>query len=129
MPANIKFNPLESPHPGIYFAGLSHSPRNIDESISQAEAAASRAISFLNSKRLPLRNLVSYVHERRCAGCGFCVDLCPFEARYLDEELKVAKVINSICQGWGLCVSGCPSGATELVGTEDRAIITSLGHL
>jgi len=129
MPANIKFNPLESPHPGIYFAGLSHSPRNIDESISQAEAAASRAISFLNSKRLPSRNLVSYVHERRCAGCGFCVDLCPFEARYLDEELKVAKVINSICQGCGLCVSGCPSGATELVGTEDRAIITSLGHL
>ncbi len=129
MPANIKFNPIESPHPGIFIAGLAHSPRNIEEALIQAEAAASRAITFLNTASIPARSVVSYVHERRCAGCGFCIDLCPFEARILDEERKVIRVLEAICQGCGLCVAGCPSGATELIGTEDKAILTSMNIL
>jgi len=124
---NPKFNPLETRKPGIFVMGLARSPKAIEESILEAYAAASRIVSELGQKTLSPKKFVSIVHERKCAGCGFCVDVCPYEARYIDEEFLVAKVIPSICQGCGLCTNVCPSGAAELVGVEDKSVMEILG--
>jgi len=124
---NPKFNPLESKKPGIFVVGLARSPKAIEESILEAHAAASRIVTELGQKALTPRKFVSIVHERKCAGCGFCVDVCPYGARYIDEEFLVAKVIPTICQGCGLCTNVCPSGAAELVGVEDKSVMEILG--
>jgi NAD-dependent dihydropyrimidine dehydrogenase PreA subunit len=65
---------------------------------------------------------VATVDEAKCAGCGTCVDACPFEERALlgNGSLRrgngttfVARVAN--CQGCGLCADVCEAGATVMI--------------
>lgn len=121
--ANPKFRPHESEKIGIFFAGLCRAPGPVNESFSEAIAAAAGAYAFLQERALYQRRTVSDVIERWCAGCAFCVDACPFDARYLDEERMVVKVRNFNCVGCGNCVSVCPSGASKLKGFKDRQVL------
>ena len=41
--AEAKFHPVDFPKEGIFVCGLAHSPRDINETIAQAQAAAQRA--------------------------------------------------------------------------------------
>lgn len=111
--ANIKFKPLETERPGIFLCGLSHSPRDTLESIRQARGVASIILSLIK-KGIRTKKRTSFTKERKCSGCGFCVDVCPYNARFLDEENKISKVYAHLCQGCGTCVSVCPSGAADM---------------
>jgi len=42
MEARIKLRPVDFSAEGIFLAGLAHSPKNMDETVSQAKAAAER---------------------------------------------------------------------------------------
>ena len=80
---------------------------------SAAEMAGHpRSVSRVQ-ERLAREPTVAEVDEEACSGCGVCVDLCPYEARTLDEKRQVARVEEALCQGCGACASGCPSGATK----------------
>ncbi|MCX6348392.1 MAG: 4Fe-4S binding protein, partial [Candidatus Aureabacteria bacterium] len=98
---------------GVFLAGCAQAPKDIPETVAQAGAAASKVHSLFHRERLVREPTVAEVDEELCAGCGICVDLCPYEARTLDEKKKVAKVEEALCQGCGACASGCPSGATR----------------
>ncbi len=121
--ANPKFRPHESEKPGIFFAGLCRSPSGIRDAVTEATAAAGNAYLFLREAPLIQRRTISEVIERWCSGCEFCVDACPFDARYLDKEKKVVMVRELNCVGCGNCVSVCPSGASKLKGLKDRQMI------
>ncbi len=45
--AHAKLRPVEFATDGVFFCGLAHYPKPIDESIAQAQAAASRAATLL----------------------------------------------------------------------------------
>ncbi len=49
-----------------------------------------------------------------CTGCGTCVSVCPFDARYVVDGNKV-KVMRDKCFGCGVCVRRCPEGLIKLV--------------
>ena len=49
---------------GIFLCGLAHSPKFIDENISQARAAAARAATVLSKTHLDVSAQVSYVDQR-----------------------------------------------------------------
>jgi heterodisulfide reductase subunit A len=121
--ANPKFRPLESEKPGIFFAGLCRTPSSMGDCVTEATAAAGVAYTFLQERALVQRRAISEVIERWCAGCEFCVEVCPFDARYLDDEKKVVKVRVINCVGCGNCVSVCPSGAAKLRGLRDRQML------
>lgn len=55
-------------------------------------------------------NYRSFTDASRCAGCGTCVEACPFEERVFRGGVAVP--VN--CRGCGLCVSRCPRGAAYL---------------
>jgi len=38
------------------------------------------------------------VDQQACIGCGFCVDACPYDARYLDEKRGVVHKSNGCIQ-------------------------------
>ena len=126
---NVKFNPIQAKNPGVFVAGTALAPMSIDDAVTSGRAAASKVLDFLNNFGVHKRYRTSDVKERTCAGCGLCVDVCPFEARYIDEDEKVAKVIYDICQGCGLCVASCPSGSAYLVGEETKGIINVLSEI
>jgi heterodisulfide reductase subunit A len=125
--ANPKFRPLESEKPGIFFAGLCRTPSSMGDCVTEATAAAGVAYTFLQERALVQRRAISEVIERWCAGCEFCVEVCPFDARYLDDEKKVVKVRVINCVGCGNCVSVCPSGAAKLRGLRDRQMLGVIG--
>lgn len=130
--ANVKFRPVDMLADGIFIAGLVHSPRQMSESIIQAQAAAGRALTILNKSALPIRREVSVVNTRKCSGCEACVTVCPYHARIMDADEKVAVVIEPLCQSCGACAMVCPNGAAimrgfrrgQLYGMIDAAVFS-----
>ena len=52
--------------------------------------------------------------DRKCIGCGKCVEICPQEAIELDESGR--KIDREKCNLCMECATACPSGAIEAVG-------------
>jgi ferredoxin-type protein NapG len=59
----------------------------------------------------------------RLKGCRICVDACPYEAIYQDENL-MPHVKEDVCNGCGACYEACISleDSSALSGMTDRAI-------
>ncbi|MEJ2170298.1 MAG: FAD-dependent oxidoreductase, partial [Desulfobacterales bacterium] len=77
--AESKWRPVDSLKEGVCACGLAHSPRNIAESITTAEAAAQRALRILSRERLPAGKVVAKVRHSLCSLCERCIDACPYE--------------------------------------------------
>jgi len=60
---------------------------------------------------------VATFDESKCAGCGTCVERCPFGAFTLPDGLEKATFTETKCFGCGLCVGSCP---TEAIGFVQR---------
>jgi heterodisulfide reductase subunit A len=119
MEAHMKLRPVDFATEGIFMCGTAHNPKFIDESISQAQAAASRAMTILAREQLRAGGPVSRVMAAKCSGCGLCEHVCPYQAisRGVDG---VALVNEALCKGCGVCVSSCRSGALDLGGVSDQ---------
>jgi heterodisulfide reductase subunit A len=103
---------------GVFLCGLAHSPRAIDETMAQAQAASVRAVTLLAKKELTATPIIAQVNPRLCAACGLCVEACPYGARRLEPGMDYAEVIEVLCQGCGSCVVACPNKASQQRGFE-----------
>jgi heterodisulfide reductase subunit A len=127
--AHPKMRPLDFLKEGIFLCGLAHSPRFIDETICQAKGAAVRAAALLSLPRLESKDTLVQVNARLCSFCGLCVEACPYEARYLDYDERVAKVIEVLCKGCGVCAMVCPNKATAQVAFAPRQMLMAVDTL
>jgi len=123
---DVKFRPVDTAIDGIFVCGLASAPRNLDEEVVQAQAAAQRAANLLARPGLESGRIVSTVDPRRCSGCWLCVDTCPFHARFMDEDNKVAVVVEALCQGCGACVALCPNSAAKLKGFREEQMLSAI---
>jgi heterodisulfide reductase subunit A len=126
MEANPKSAPLDSVDRGKFFCGLCHSPNFIEDSISQGNAAAARAVALLSKEAIEEKAYLAYVIKRLCCGCGLCVTVCPYGARVLNEEEIKAEVIGSLCQGCGSCVIACRNAASQQRNFEKELNLAAL---
>jgi heterodisulfide reductase subunit A len=129
MEAHAKLRPVEFASDGLFVCGLAHYPKPLDESISQAMAAASRAATVLSKSSIMVPPLVSQVDDEKCIGCGLCAEICSFSAIELEEvEGKGlrAKNIPASCKGCGLCAASCPQKAIDMLHFRDEQIVASL---
>jgi heterodisulfide reductase subunit A len=129
MEAHMKLRPVDFTTEGIFMCGTAHSPKFIDESIAQAQAAASRAMGILAQEELKAGGSVCAVNLLKCTGCGMCEEVCPFSAIAVDPEEKVAKVNQALCKGCGVCASSCRSGALDVYGVNDEQTLTLIRAL
>jgi heterodisulfide reductase subunit A len=118
LEAHVKLRPVDFAAEGLFLAGLAHSPRSIEETIAQAQAAAVRAVALLAKPRLEATPIVASVNPKLCAACGLCVEVCPYGARVLEPGMTHAEVIEVLCQGCGACVAACPNKASQQKGFE-----------
>ncbi|MFC1916904.1 FAD-dependent oxidoreductase [Chloroflexota bacterium] len=123
---DTKFRPVDSLIDGIFVCGLANAPRCLDEEVAQAQAAAQRAANVLAKERLESGRIISEVNARKCSGCGLCVTACPYNARWIDEERKVAVVEGVLCQGCGACVALCPNSAAKLRGLKEKQVFSMI---
>ena len=129
MEAHAKLRPVDFASDGLFVCGLAHYPKPIDESISQAMAAAGRAATVLAKASVAVSPLVSKVDADQCIGCGLCVEVCPFGALELEEiEGKGyrARNISASCKGCGLCASSCPKKAIDMLHFRDQQIMAAV---
>jgi heterodisulfide reductase subunit A len=124
--AHLKLRPVEFAADGSYLCGLAHGPKLLEEALAQGRAAAVRAGALLGKPTVTGRATVAAVNSRRCIACGLCVEVCPYDARAIDERTGVAEVREILCQGCGACVVACPSGASEHKGFEKRQIMAMI---
>ncbi|MCP4752930.1 MAG: CoB--CoM heterodisulfide reductase iron-sulfur subunit A family protein, partial [Proteobacteria bacterium] len=121
--AESKWRPVDSLKEGIFACGLTHSPRNIDESIASAEAAAQRALRVLGEEKLAAGKVVAEVRHSICALCERCIDACPYGARTIDPETESVNVNPVMCQGCGSCAAVCPNSASIVAGFHDSQML------
>jgi heterodisulfide reductase subunit A len=120
MEAHMKLRPVEFATDGIFMCGAAHSPKFIDESIAQAQAAASRAMTILAREEMRAGGPIAVVNKLKCTGCGVCEAVCPFGAIEVHAEERVAAVNEALCKGCGMCAASCRSGALDLGGVSDE---------
>ncbi len=118
LEAHMKLRPVDFATDGFYLCGLAHGPKFLETSIIQANAAAMRAATLLNKEQLEHVAITAVVDEKRCVGCGVCVEVCDYRARVINEETGKAEVIEALCQGCGACVAACPNMASQQKGFE-----------
>lgn len=113
LEAHMKLRPVDFSTDGIFMCGAAHSQKFIDETIAQAQAAASRALTILTRAHIEGQATIAEVEESRCSGCRVCEMTCPYEAISRNEEKAVSVVNQALCKGCGTCVAACPSGAMK----------------
>jgi heterodisulfide reductase subunit A len=121
-----KMKPLDLGKGGLYVAGLAHSPRFLEETIVQAQGAAMRAAAYLAPGEVVDRATAVWVNERLCSFCGLCVEACPYEARVMDYDRRVAEVDYGLCQGCGVCAVVCPNKATLQKTLEHKQLMSAI---
>ncbi len=132
---HFKLRPCELRRDGFFVAGLAHYPKEVEESISQAAAAASKAIAFLSRDKVVLDKRIARIIGERCDGCALCVDVCKEKAISLCEfmfkgEVKqIAEIDDSLCNGCGSCVGVCPKYAVDIPGYSPRDIMAQIDVL
>jgi heterodisulfide reductase subunit A-like polyferredoxin len=111
LEAHLKLRPVDFPADGLYVCGIGHAPKNVEETITQASAAAARASTILSKKQVQSEATISYIDPEVCRGCGQCVAICAYGALEVDPVKKIAVVTETVCQGCGACAATCPSKA------------------
>jgi len=122
LEAHMKLRPVDFMTDGVFVCGLAHSPKTIEESILQAQAASARAAAILAKDSLELEANVSEVVDQSCDGCAYCVDTCPFKAITLLEYMwsgqikKTIEANETTCKGCGCCQATCPKNGIFIRG-------------
>ena len=124
--AHVKLRPNDFATDGVFVCGLAHAPKPLDESIAQAQAAASRAVTLLSALQISVSGTVARVDPSFCSQCGVCVSVCPYSAPNFNEKTGKAEILSTLCKGCGLCAASCRSGAIHLKGFETAQIMAMI---
>ena len=113
LEAHPKLNPCGTTTAGVFLAGVCQGPKDIPDTVASAEGAASAASIPIHKGEVELEPYFAMCIEEKCAGCGMCVNLCPYSALALVEKegRKVMEVTEAKCKGCGTCGGFCPGGA------------------
>ncbi len=124
--AHVKLRPNDFATDGVFVCGLAHAPKPLDESIAQAQAAASRAVTLLSALQISASGTVARVDPSLCSQCGVCVSVCPYSAPNFNGKTGKAEIQPTLCKGCGLCTASCRSGAINLKGFETAQIMAMI---
>jgi len=122
LEAHAKLRPVDFATEGIFVCGMAHSPKPIEESISQAKAAVSRACTLLTKDTIEAEGITATVNPNRCTACELCILVCAYNAIEIEETKrgKIAKVNSALCKGCGACAATCRCSAIDIKGFTDR---------
>jgi len=124
LEAHMKLRPVDFATDGVYLCGTAHSPKFVDETISQACATAARAVTVLSKEHLEGEGTISIVDRDKCSGCETCIELCPYNA--IEKQDGKAHVIEVLCKGCGACAGGCRNGAIQQKGFRDEQLFAMI---
>ena len=129
LEAHVKLRPVDFATDGVFMCGMSHAPKFSEESITQANAAVSRACTILWKDFIEAEGKTAFVNKERCMACGLCEINCPFSAIAVDEKEGAAVVNTVLCKGCGVCTASCRMNAADLNGFNNEEVLAQIGAL
>ncbi|MEE8389471.1 MAG: CoB--CoM heterodisulfide reductase iron-sulfur subunit A family protein [Anaerolineae bacterium] len=124
-----KMRPVDTAVDGVFLAGCCQGPKDISDTVTQAKAAASSALIPLLRGVVPVESATALVDAEMCAGCGMCVEVCPYGAPGLDPLWGVSRINAVLCKGCGACAVTCPSKAIRLQQFTPEQILAQVDAL
>jgi len=125
LEAHVKLRPVDFATDGIFICGSARWPSNVSETISQANAAASRASTILSKELIEVEGTTAFVDVSKCIGCEVCIRICPFSAISKDADGN-AVVQEVLCKGCGVCGATCPEKAITIKHFTDDQILSQI---
>ncbi len=130
LEAHPKLQPVDAATRGVFYAGCAEGPKDIKESVTQASAAAVRAIRLMHKGEISSEPITSEVIVERCKSCGRCAEVCPYNAITVDVKKKTPAVVNTAaCAGCGTCAAECSFGAIIMNHFTDKQILDQVDAL
>ena len=130
LEAHPKLQPVDAATRGIFYAGCAEGPKDIKESVTQASAAAARAIRLMHKGEIASEPITSEVISEKCKSCGKCAEVCPYNAVAVDVKKKTPAAFNSAaCAGCGTCAAECPFDAIIMNHFTDGQILNQVDAL
>ena len=123
LEAHQKLRPVDFASDGTFLAGIVHGPKSIPETISQAQASVSRAVTLLSHSEKNISGIVSVINPENCAVCLTCVRACPYAVPTIDSKNSTAVIDPTRCHGCGICAADCPGKAIELCHYTDSQLM------
>ncbi len=130
LEAHPKLQPVDAATRGVFYAGCAEGPKDIKESVTQASAAAARAIRLMHEGEILTEPITSEVVAQLCTSCGKCAKVCPYNAISVDVKKKTPAVVNTAaCAGCGACAAECPFDAITMNHFTDAQILGQVDAL
>ena len=125
---HVKLRPVETVIDGVFIAGGAQSPKSIAESVASSLAAVSKAGAMLLKGHVDLEPLVAQVDADKCAWCGACEKVCPYNAiqKNLCNGKETAIILPTSCKGCGACAPVCEQDAISVKGYTDQQITSMI---
>jgi len=125
MEAHPKLQPVDAPTGGVFFAGCAEGPKDVKDSVTQASAAASRAMRLMATGRVKVGAVKPKIDLELCRRCGRCAGVCPYGAiKWTKGEPPI--IIEALCAGCGGCAAECPFGALDIRHFTDAQILEQI---
>ena len=126
---HVKLRPVDMSVQGFAVAGTAHSPKSIDESIAQAQAAAGRVQAMLAKETINLGAVLAKVDGEKCAACLLCVRACPYDVPQFGSDGLMQKCDFCLSVGTApACAASCPAEALEYGPTDELMQIARQKH-
>ena len=126
LEAHPKLRPVDTLTDGIFLAGCCQSPKDIPDSVAQANGAAAKASIPLAKGKVEVEPATASVNEDLCTGCRTCENVCSYSALEFDEVRRIMRSNEVLCKGCGCCTTACPSGAIYLKHFKDEQILAQI---
>ncbi len=124
---HLKVKPSETSVNGIYLAGAIQGPKDIPNSIAQAESAASKAIALIARGKVELDPHIVYHEPEKCDLCRLCENICIYNA--ISIENKKLYITQANCSGCGACAAMCPNEALYIPSFNKKQISAQISKL
>jgi len=124
-----KLAPVSTTNDGVFIAGACQGPKDIPDTVAQASAAASKALSLIARHEIEVEGTTASVVDEFCSGCKCCLTVCPYNAISFDDLRKRSSINAVLCKGCGTCVATCPSGAMQAKHFTDEQICAEIEGL
>jgi len=129
MEAHVKLRPVDMIGEGVFLCGTAHGPKLLTETVAQAQAAVSRATTFLSKSEIKLSAITAKLDTDHCVKCLTCVRSCPFQVPTFNTEKGEVEIDEALCRGCGVCTAVCPREAINLSFYENEQLICKIEAL
>lgn len=118
-----KIKPVTTDVKGAYVCGTAQGPKDITDSIMQANAAASKVAEIMNDG-LEIEPFVAEIDDEKCNLCEDCISICKYKAMSIkDDQIYIDPMS---CSGCGKCLTVCKPRAINIHGNIDEKIFATI---